>query len=215
MELKREGILFCLIGPTAGGKTTLASKLLGENPETLRLSVSTTSRLPREGESEGESYFFVSREDFEQKIKKGEFFEWEEIHGNLYGTAKSAVDGAISSGRDLLLDIDIRGAVNFKKSFPGNAVISFLIPPSIKALRDRIRGRGAIEESDLEERLATARREFEQLKELAEESGIIDYFVVNDKFEATHRILSSILAAERVKLGRTDMSEVKRLCSLR
>jgi len=213
-ELKRTGLLFCLIGPTAGGKTTLGARMLAENKASLVLSVSATSRAPREGEREGEAYYFLSREDFQKKIDQGEFFEWEETHGNLYGTYRATVTDVIDSGTDLLLDIDIRGALNFQDEFPLHTVITFMVPPTPAVLQERIRARGKVSDKELNRRLETAHAEYAQLQEAAA-SGKIDYFVVNDKIDATHALLRCILEAERVRLGRLDKDFVRAVCRVK
>ena len=154
-NLKRQGILFCLVGPSGSGKTYLSKEIIAREPR-AKLSISVTSRAPRAGEVTGLDYHFVARGDFEAKIKRGELFEWEEVHGNLYGTLKSAVQDSIDNGLDLLLDIDIRGALNFKKHYSANTCLIFLVPPSYSVLIERLNARGAMSAEDKAKRLKTA-----------------------------------------------------------
>jgi guanylate kinase len=178
----------------------------------MGLSISATTRTPRENERDGSSYFFLSREAFRAKAAAGEFFEWEEIHGNLYGTLRSTVDEALERGHDLLLDIDIRGALNFKRALPNSTVIVFLVPPSIEVLKKRLLARGKISEQELQTRLGTAEREYQQLLELQDKPGAIDYFVVNDSVEDTYALLNAIVAAERARLIRMKQSDIRAIC---
>lgn len=214
IELKRKGILFCLVGPTGGGKTTFSLRLREEFPTSTRLSISATSRAPRSGEEEGRSYFFMTREQFESKIKAGAFFEWEETHGNLYGTLRETVNDAISKGIDLVLDVDIRGAINFKKHFPAETVVVFLVPPSFKVLQERIDKRGKLGEKELAARFATASREYRQLLETVNEAYTVDYFIVNDVADESYSTVRGILLAERTRLGRLDVEQVRQICRI-
>lgn len=214
MKLKRSGMLLCMIGPAGGGKTTFTERLLADQRDSMRLSISVTTRKPRERERDGSSYFFVAAQEFESRIGRGEFFEWEEIHGNRYGTLKATVDEALSGNTDLLLDIDIKGALRFKKALPLNTVVVFLVPPSVTVLKSRLESRGSISPSELATRLATAEREYTTLLELADRPGAVDYFVVNDVAEETYRTLRAIVDAERVRLIRLSKDGVRAICTL-
>jgi guanylate kinase len=209
-NLSREGIFLCLIGPAGGGKTTVAERLLATDTKGLSPSVSVTSRIPRAGEVEGKDYFFVTKEEFLHRVSRGEFFEWEETHGNLYGTSRETLSTAITNGTDLLLDIDIRGALTFKKHFPKNTLIVFLIPPTGAVLRERLLRRGSSQE-ELEIRLATALREYEAF---FADLPLVDYFVVNEDREATFNTVHSILESERVRTHRFREEDLKELCRI-
>ncbi len=212
--LKRRGMFFFLVGPAGGGKTTLAKRLLADHGDSLKLSVSATTRQPREGEREGESYFFMSRDEFQRRDARGELFEWEEIHGQLYGTLKQTVDDALSAGLDLLLPIDIKGALNFKSKLPNQVVVVFLLPPSAEVMRTRIMTRGSVTPEELERRLDTARHEYKHLMRVAEDPRAVDYCVVNEDIESAYAAVRSIFSAERHRLCRIDSKSLQKICVL-
>jgi len=208
----REGILFILCGPAGAGKTTVAHHLQEKYPP-CDFSVSVTSRAPRSGEKNGVDYYFVSEAEFKDKISKNEFFEYEEVHGRYYGTLKSAVNEALQSGKDLLLDIDIKGAMTFKKHLPKNAVIVFLLPPSVDVLKARIVSRGGMDPSELAKRLETAKKEYEALLSDAN-SSVVDYALVNEDLNLTCSNVASILTAERQRRSRISQEMLERLCKI-
>lgn len=210
IELKREGILFCLCGPAGAGKTTVSHHLIKNNPP-CSFSVSVTSRPARAGEVDGRDYHFVSKAEFERRIAAKELFEFEEVHGNYYGTLKSSVLEALKGGVDLLLDIDIKGALTFKNQLPKNTVIVFLVPPSASVLKDRLIARGSISAEDLQRRLTTAESEYKKIIE-SRDLGVIDYLVVNNELEKTCSVVSAILTSARSSLIRTDLNSLRTLC---
>lgn len=201
MRSERRGMLFCLIGPTASGKSTLGKEIL-KSVGGIKLSVSATSRIAREGEVDGVHYHFITEQEFRKKVSEDLFFEWEEVHGNLYGTLKSSVTEAVEEGYDLLLDIDIQGALNFKQSYPEDSVVIFVVPPSTEILMQRLKGRGEMAQKEVESRLDTAKKEFKLLKEAVEKRGEIDYFIVNDCLEESVNSATSILRTERLQVNR-------------
>ncbi len=213
-ESKREGMLFCLIGPTGSGKTTLAQSLVKEFGATVKNSISATTRKRRENEVDGVNYHFMTVEQFQAKIKENAFFEWEEVHGNWYGTLRKSVDDAIAQGVDLLLDIDIRGALNFRRAYPAHTVTTFLVAPNAEVLLARVRGRGAVDEEELKRRVATAQFEYEKVLKTMGAGGGIDYFVENDRYEDTYVSVSSILRAERARTVRLDKGWLESKCTL-
>ena len=169
-----QGQLTVITGPSGVGKGTLVQRLLERNPK-IWLSVSATTRSPREGERDGLSYFFQSRERFDALVADGGLLEWAEFAGNCYGTPRAPVEAELSTGRPVLLEIELEGARQVRRSFP-DAVQIFLSPPSFEELERRIRGRGTDPESAIQRRLARAQ---EELKAKAE----FDAVVVNDDLD--------------------------------
>ncbi len=190
---KMKGLLIVISAPSGTGKTTLTHMLLKEFPD-MEFSVSYTTRKPRPGEVNGKDYFFVDRETFEKMIEEGDFLEWAEVYGNLYGTSKSQVLKALNEGKDILLDIDTQGALQVKKNFP-EAVLIFILPPSFKELERRLRNRGTDDEETIEKRLKVARKEVER-------APLYDYIVVNDRLEKAYEKLRSIVIAEKCRTER-------------
>jgi guanylate kinase len=181
-------------GPSGVGKTTVVDACLRRDPM-LRASVSATTRPPREGEIEGESYFFVSEDDF-VALKKGKLIEWAVVHGHQYGTPRAFVDGELARGKDVVLNIDVQGGAAVKKAFP-HAVLIFILPPTFETLEKRIRMRGTDGPKEIEKRLANARREMEFAKDYG-------YILVNDKLEETVGAIEAIVQAERHRRIRYD-----------
>jgi len=151
------GRLTVITGPSGVGKGTLVNRLL-ERHSQIWLSISATTRAPRQGESDGEQYFFLSRERFEQQIAAGGFLEWAEFAGNLYGTPRQAVEQQLQAGRPVLLEIELEGARQVRQSFPAGLQL-FIEPPSLEELERRIRGRGTDSDAAIERRLSRARIE--------------------------------------------------------
>ncbi|NDJ17167.1 guanylate kinase [Myxacorys almedinensis] len=169
-----KGRLIVLTGPSGVGKGTLLSSLLQRHPE-LSLSTSMTTRKPRLGEVNGKNYFFVSRPEFERKVAQGELLEWAEFADNFYGTPRKPVETMIQAGRWVILEIELEGARQIRKSFPG-ALKIFISPPSMDELESRIRGRGQDSEDAIARRLRRAQAEVGAAKEF-------DVQIVNDDFE--------------------------------
>lgn len=211
-ELEREGILFCLVGPTGSGKSTLAQSLLRRWPESLRLSISATTRQPREGEQDGTHYHFLSREEFEMKRDAGDFFEWEEVHGNYYGTLRKTLEEAITGGMDLILDIDIRGTLSMWKQYPYNTVGVFFLPPSFEEMKRRVLERASLDEATLRKRFETARFEYETLLSMKREPGGIDFVIVNDDLSKATESLFAIVLSERHRRNRIERSSLEHFC---
>lgn len=197
----RKGILFIVSAPSGAGKTTLCKAVL-QNTEGLKFSVSYTTRQPRPGEKDGVDYFFVSREKFIEMVQKGDFIEWAEVHGNLYGTSKSHIEGLLREGYDILLDIDTQGAWQVKDSGI-EAVFIFILPPDMKTLEKRLRERGTDPEDIVLKRLSVARKEIGDYK-------MYDYVIINDNLNEAIANLSSIIRAERLRIERIDHDFIKR-----
>ena len=191
--MKERGLLIVISAPSGTGKTTLCHMLLKEFPE-MEFSVSYTTRKPRKGEVNGRDYFFVDEETFKRMIEENDFLEWARVYGNYYGTSRSQVEKALREGRDLLLDIDVQGALQVKKNMP-EAVLIFIMPPSLKELERRLRKRGTDDEKTIEKRLKVAREEIKQAVHY-------DYIVVNDELEVAFTKLKAIITAERCRTER-------------
>ena len=201
--MNKRGVLMVVSGPAGVGKGTVCKQFLKENPE-VWLSVSATTRSPRPGEEHGREYFFLSKEEFEEKIKSDNLLEYVCFVGNYYGTLKSAVEEKLSAGIDVLLEIEVEGAMNVKKKFP-DSVLVFVLPPSFSELAERLKGRGTETSEVIEKRLSRAREEFECIK-------YYDYVLLNDTIDNAADKLKSILAAEKMKKERnkTLIEEAKR-----
>lgn len=186
------GILFIISAPSGSGKSTLVSQLR-TLVAGLDFSISYTTRAPRGSEENGREYYFTSREDFERMVAAGDFLEWAEVFGNYYGTAMSALDHAREAGKDLLLDIDVQGAVQVMKKLP-EAVSIFILPPSPEVLEMRLRNRSVAEhvtsEAVIEGRLAEARNELKRI-------GDYKYALVNDVLEQAVAEMRAIVLFER------------------
>jgi len=167
-------LIVVISGPSGVGKSTVAQQVLERSPVLVR-SVSLTTRRPRAGEVDGEDYFFVSPAEFAAKRDGGGLLEWAEVYGNLYGTEAEQVDRQLASGKSVLLEIDVQGGRSVKAARPG-AVLIFILPPSVQALEERLRGRGTDEEEVILRRLENARRELDS-------AGEYDFRVINDDLE--------------------------------
>lgn len=191
----RRGIVFIVSAPSGAGKTTLTREVLSVYPE-MSLSVSCTTRPPRDGEVPGRDYHFVSEDAFRRMLRAGDFAEWAEVHGSLYGTPRRVLERQVRRRRDVLLDIDVQGARQIKERFPG-AVAIFVLPPSLDELRRRLAARGTDARKTIEQRWRNARREMD-----VREIRRYDYSIVNrDVNDAVER-LAAIIAAERLKVCR-------------
>lgn len=193
------GNLIIISAPSGAGKTTLVAGVL-KQVERLVSSISYTSRAPRRDEETGAHYHFVTREEFEAMMARGEFLEWAEVHGNLYGTSRRQVEESRGAGQDVILTIDVQGAENARRAFP-DAISVFILPPSYAVLVERLKTRGANHADDLQLRLRNAQHELEQYRRF-------DYLVINDDLEQTTRELAAIIVAERCRRKlRTETAE--------
>ncbi|HBG04637.1 MAG: guanylate kinase [Geobacteraceae bacterium GWC2_58_44] len=191
--MKREGVLYVISAPSGAGKTTLCKEIIDIFPN-LRHSVSYTTRTPRQGEVHGRDYFFVGQEEFSRMVAAGEFAEWAEVHGNLYGTSLATLKECRSRGIDLILDIDCQGARQLKGRFEGGVYI-FVLPPSIGELRRRLDNRSSDSEDVIERRINNAAGEIK-------EARWYDYIIVNDNFSEAVEQLKSVLIAEQCRAFR-------------
>jgi guanylate kinase len=189
-----KGLLIIISGPSGAGKGTVCKELMSMQLPELELSVSATTRKPRTGEIEGISYFFKDKEDFVEMIGQNEFIEYAQVYDNYYGTPRSHVLNKLDSGKDVILEIDIQGAMQVKKNNP-EGVFVFIMPPSFEELKHRIISRGTESQNDILKRL------HEAYKEVCS-SRNYDYIVINDDVHLAAEKVRSIITAEKCKLKR-------------
>lgn len=191
--MRDEGLLYIVSAPSGAGKTTLLKRVMDYFPN-IKFSISYTTRPPRPGERDGKDYHFISPQRFQQMVKEKAFAEWAEVLGNRYGTPLDSIREIRSQGIDLVLDIDSQGARQIKERFNGGVFI-FILPPSLEALKQRLKARGGDEQEVIEFRVAKARDEMKQ-------AVWYNYFVINDNFEEAVEQLKSIIIAERCRRER-------------
>lgn len=191
---KPKGLLLVVSGPSGAGKGTICGLLRKALPD-LAYSVSVTTRAPREGEVDGKDYFFKTVSQVKDMIFRGELLEYAQVYGNYYGTPKPYVMGLLNEGRDVLLEIDVQGALQIKKVFP-DGVFVFVVPPTLSELRARIYNRGKDTEEVIEKRLKEATHELRYASKY-------DYIIVNDIAEKAAGRVLTLLEAERYRAGRT------------
>ena len=184
------GNLFVVAAPSGAGKSSLVKALLADDPR-LTLSVSHTTRAPRGREAHGREYWFVSPPEFRAMIERDEFFEWAQVHGNLYGTSRPAVRDRLQRGGDVVLEIDWQGALQIKRLF-AHAVLIFILPPSWEQLQQRLRQRGEDAADVIARRLENARQEVAQAHQF-------DFVIINGFFESALRDLQTVVNAQRLK----------------
>lgn len=192
------GLLIVVSGPSGAGKGTICKALVKRDPSIV-VSVSATTREPRNGEEHGLAYHFYDKEAFQSMIKSDGFLEYATVYDNYYGTPKQFVIDKIASGENVLLEIDIQGALQVKKKYP-EGIFVFVLPPSMKELKSRIVGRGSETQESLTKRLSSAYSEIEYIKNY-------DYFIVNDTVEHATDILQAIIAAEKCRVD-ADIEEI-------
>jgi guanylate kinase len=169
-----KGILFIVSGPSGTGKTTIIKRILKEFPDII-YSVSATTRKKRSNEKNGEDYYFISDEEFEQKIKRDEFAEWEKFYDYYYGTLKKYIDDSLESGKNVLMEIDVKGALTIREKYP-DAVLIYIYPPSFEELKIRLKNRRTEDEVDYQKRIERAEFELRYKDKF-------DYFVHNLEIE--------------------------------
>jgi guanylate kinase len=188
--METPGNLFCVAAPSGTGKSSLVKALL-ELDSHLAVSVSHTTRRPRGQEVDGREYWFVDEETFRAMVARGEFFEWAEVHGNLYGTSRRAIEDRLARGEDVVLEIDWQGALQIKQLFP-HAVLIFILPPSWDELRQRLLRRGEDGQEVIKVRMDNAREEVAQARHF-------DYVIINSLFETALFDLKTVVHSQRLK----------------
>ena len=191
--VKRKGLLLVVSGPSGAGKGTICKSILEQNDH-IKLSVSATTRKPRTGEVHGVNYFFIEKEEFKTMIEQGEFLEYAQIYDNFYGTPKAAIMETLEKGQDVILEIEMQGARQVKEVYP-EGIFVFVLPPSLKELKNRIVGRGTETAEEIEKRFSCA---FEEIKQIDD----YDYFIVNQDVEKSVKELESIISSEKNKVTR-------------
>ena len=188
--LNRKGLLLVVSGPSGAGKGTICKALLNKNDQ-IKLSVSATTRKPRNGEVHGVNYFFIEKEEFTKMIENGEFLEYAQIYDNFYGTPKAAIIECLEKGQDVILEIEMQGARQIKEVYPEGVVL----PPSLEELKSRIVGRGTETQEEIEKRFSCA---FEEINQIVN----YDYFIVNEDIEKSVSDVEAIICAEKNKVTR-------------
>ena len=191
--MAENGLLIVISGPSGTGKGTVCTELLTRHP-LIAYSISATTRPPRPGEKDGQNYYFLDKDVFQQMIAKGELLEWAEVYGNYYGTPLSKIKDKLVAGQDVLLEIDTQGALNVMKNFP-HGIYIYLVPPSLSELEKRIRGRGSENEESITRRLNAACDEIELGKKYA-------YIVVNTTVSHAVSNIASIIESEHSRTKR-------------
>ncbi len=194
MTRRNRGILIVVSGFSGAGKGTIVKELMKRHPDRYALSISATTRSPRQGETDGVEYFFKSREEFLAMIRDEALVEYAEYVGNFYGTPRAYVEEQLAAGRDVILEIEIQGALKIKKRFP-DTLLLFVTPPSAEELKRRLVGRGTEPMEVIESRLARAIQEADGIEEY-------DYLIVNDVLEECVREVHGILSQEHLRVSR-------------
>lgn len=191
--MNNEGLLIVVSGPSGAGKGTICNNLVKKS-KNIEVSISATTRPPRRGEKNGKSYHFIDEKEFTDKIEQDEFLEWAKVYGNYYGTLKKPVIEKLKEGKDVILEIDIQGAIQVKNKFP-DGVFIFILPPSIEELKKRIETRATETKKEMIERISAA---YDEIKKASQ----YDYIIVNDCIEKATNKLQAIITAEKCKLSR-------------
>ncbi len=184
------GYLVVISAPSGGGKTSIIRGILESQQRDYAYSVSMTTRPPRPGERHGQDYFFVTPQEFQQKIRENGFVEWAEVHNHLYGTPRAAIDEWLANGKLVFMDLDVQGGLNVKQTYGERAILIFIKPPSMESLQTRLRGRNTDSPEDIDVRLQAAARELAMAEQY-------DHVIVNKDLDETVRQVAAIINAHR------------------
>ena len=191
--MKKKGMIIIVSAPSGAGKTSICDALI-ENDKNIVYSISTTTRKPRKGEKNGKEYYFVNDSDFKKMVKKKMFVEWAKVHDHFYGTSKKVLEQTINKGKDILLDIDVQGAVKIKKQYK-NALMIFITTSTLKVLKERLIKRNKDSMEVIKTRVENAKKELTYLPKY-------DYLILNDKLDESIKQAKSIICAERLAIKR-------------
>ncbi len=195
--MKNKGMIIIVSAPSGAGKTSICDALI-ESDKNISYSVSTTTRLPREGEKNGKEYFFVDEKTFKSMVKKNMFAEWAVVHNNFYGTSKKILEQTINKGKDILLDIDVQGALKIKKQYK-DALMIFITTPTLKILKERLIKRNKDSLDVIKTRIKNAKKELTYVSKY-------DYLVLNDKLDVSIEDVKSIIRAQRLSIKRNKVN---------
>jgi guanylate kinase len=192
--MKEKGQIFVITAPSGTGKTTIIKNILEKDAGGIGYSISHTTRKPRKGESYGLHYYFVDRENFERMIEAHEFVEWAVVYDHLYGTSISSINRELSSGKDLLMDVDIQGSQEIKRQFPDSLSI-FILPPSLDVLKERLQKRSPNNKMNMGLRLKKAGEEIQRCRDY-------DFIIINDDLKKAIKEIEAIIVAQRANKNR-------------
>ena len=191
--MKKKGMIIIVSAPSGAGKTSICDALI-KSDKNIIYSVSTTTREPRKGEKNGREYFFVNDSEFKKMVKTNMFVEWAKVHDHFYGTSKKVLEQTINKGKDILLDIDVQGAVKIKKQYK-EALMIFITTPSLKVLKERLIKRNKDSMTVIKRRIENAKKELTYLPKY-------DYLILNDKLDKSIQEVKSVICAERLSIKR-------------
>ena len=192
--MKEKGQIFVITAPSGTGKTTIIKNILEKDVGGIGYSISYTTRKPRKGESHGLHYYFVDRENFGKMIEANEFAEWAVVYDHLYGTSISSINSELSSGKDLLMDVDIQGSQEIKRLFPDSSSI-FILPPSLDILKERLQKRSPNDKMNIDLRLKKAAEEIQRCRDY-------DFIIINDDLKKAIKEIEAIIVAQRANKNR-------------
>jgi len=192
--MKEKGQIFVITAPSGTGKTTIIKNILEKDVGGIGYSISHTTRKPRKGESHGLHYYFVDRENFGKMIEANEFAEWAVVYDHLYGTSISSINSELSSGKDLLMDVDIQGSQEIKRLFPDSSSI-FILPPSLDILKERLQKRSPNDKMNIDLRLKKAAEEIQRCRDY-------DFIIINDDLKKAIKEIEAIIVAQRANKNR-------------